>query len=133
MSLPFQDRQDAAHQLAAALAHYRGRTPLVLAIPRGGVPVGRIVAGLLGGELDVVLVRKLGEYSEVVERAITELMPHHVCTYLYELAQVFNRFYENCQVIGDAREALRISLVAHYRDTLAEGLDLLGIHAPEQL
>ena len=60
MSLPFQDRQDAAHQLAAALAHYRGRTPLVLAIPRGGVPVGRIVAGLLGGELDVVLVRKLG-------------------------------------------------------------------------
>lgn len=60
MSLPFQDRQDAAHQLAAALAHYRGRTPLVLAIPRGGVPIGRIVAGLLGGELDVVLVRKLG-------------------------------------------------------------------------
>ncbi len=84
-------------------------------------------------EYERMLVRKLGEYSEVVERAIAELMPHHVCTYLYELAQVFNRFYENCQVIGDTHEARRISLVAHYRDTLAEGLDLLGIHAPEQL
>lgn len=60
MSLPFADRRQAAHQLAAALAAYRGQTPLVLAIPRGGVPVGRIVADALGGELDVVLVRKLG-------------------------------------------------------------------------
>jgi putative phosphoribosyl transferase len=58
--LPFRDRHDAARQLAAALAGYRGRRPLVLAIPRGGVPMGRIVADLLEGELDVVLVRKLG-------------------------------------------------------------------------
>jgi putative phosphoribosyl transferase len=56
----FTDRSDAARQLAAALSRYRGRHPLVLAIPRGGVPVGRVVAEALGGELDVVLVRKLG-------------------------------------------------------------------------
>ncbi len=55
----FQDRADAARELAAALAAYRGKNPLVLAIPRGAVPMGRVLADELGGELDVVLVRKL--------------------------------------------------------------------------
>lgn len=59
MDLPFQDRQDAARQLARALGHYRGRNPLVLAIPRGAVGMGRVLADALQGELDVVLVRKL--------------------------------------------------------------------------
>jgi putative phosphoribosyl transferase len=56
----FIDREDAACRLAAALVRFKGRHPLVLAIPRGGVPIGRIVADALDGELDVVLVRKLG-------------------------------------------------------------------------
>ncbi|HSO07788.1 MAG TPA: phosphoribosyltransferase family protein [Pelomicrobium sp.] len=55
----FRDRNDAGRRLADALAAYRGRNPLVLAIPRGAVPMGRVVAEALGGELDVVLVRKL--------------------------------------------------------------------------
>ena len=55
----FDDRLDAAHQLAARLERYRGRDPLVLAVPRGGVPMGRVIADELGGTLDVVLVRKL--------------------------------------------------------------------------
>ena len=60
-------------------------------------------------------------------------MPHHICTYLYELAQEFNRFYEKNRVIGDDREALRLSLVETYADTLKAGLELLGIHAPERM
>jgi len=60
MPVLFQSRVEAAQQLAQALAHYRGRNPLVLAIPRGAVPMGRVLADELGGELDVVLVRKLG-------------------------------------------------------------------------
>jgi predicted phosphoribosyltransferase/predicted alpha/beta-hydrolase family hydrolase len=60
MYLPFEDRADAARRLAEALGRHRGHSPLVLAIPRGGVPVGRIVADLLGGSLDIVLVRKIG-------------------------------------------------------------------------
>ncbi|MDA8362575.1 MAG: phosphoribosyltransferase family protein [Gammaproteobacteria bacterium] len=56
----FRDRDDAAHQLVQRLARYRGQNPLVLAIPRGAVPMGRIIADALGGELDVVLVRKIG-------------------------------------------------------------------------
>jgi predicted phosphoribosyltransferase len=55
----FRDRNDAAQRLATALDAYRGRHPLVLAIPRGAVPMGRAIADALGGDLDVVLVRKL--------------------------------------------------------------------------
>jgi predicted phosphoribosyltransferase/dienelactone hydrolase len=60
IQLPFRDRDDAARQLAAALGRYRDAQPVVLGIPRGAVPMARIVADALGGELDVVLVRKLG-------------------------------------------------------------------------
>lgn len=56
----FESRLDAAQRLAKALAKYRGRNPLVLAIPRGAVEMGRVLADALAGELDVVLVRKLG-------------------------------------------------------------------------
>lgn len=79
------------------------------------------------------LARKLGEYNEVVERATNELMSHHICTYLYELAQVFNRFYERSKVIGDDREPIRLRLVAQYVKTLKEGLGLLGIDTPEKM
>jgi predicted phosphoribosyltransferase len=55
----FQDRQEAARRLAEQLQPYRGRHPLVLGIPRGAVPMARIIAEQLGGDFDVVLVRKL--------------------------------------------------------------------------
>src|SRR5215208_8348631 len=58
---PFRDRSDAGRQLAAQLARYAGRPDVVvLALPRGGVPVGYEVARELGAPLDVFLVRKLG-------------------------------------------------------------------------
>jgi putative phosphoribosyl transferase len=56
----FASREQAARRIAEQLARYRGQRPLVLAIPRGGVPMGRVVADALGGDLDVVLVHKLG-------------------------------------------------------------------------
>jgi predicted phosphoribosyltransferase len=59
MSVMFASRVDAARRLAAALGRYRGKNALVLAIPRGAVEMGRVLADELGGELDVVLVRKL--------------------------------------------------------------------------
>jgi putative phosphoribosyl transferase len=59
MTRLFEDRLDAGRRLAQALAAYKGRHPLVLAIPRGAVEMGAEIARLLGGELDVVLVKKL--------------------------------------------------------------------------
>ena len=55
----YRDRAEAARLLAQALSSWRGQHPLVLAIPRGAVPMARVIADALGGELDVVLVRKL--------------------------------------------------------------------------
>ena len=55
----FHDRRDAAIRLAERLKDYKGRNPLILAIPRGAVPMAKIIAEALQGDFDVVLVRKL--------------------------------------------------------------------------
>jgi predicted phosphoribosyltransferase len=55
----FRNRDEAARRLAERLAQFRGQNPLVLGIPRGAVPMARVVADALDGDLDVVLVRKL--------------------------------------------------------------------------
>ncbi len=79
------------------------------------------------------LARKIGEYPEVLQKSVNELLPHHICTYLYELAQEFNRFYEQAKVVGDPREKTRLKLVELYADTLKDGLTILGIAAPERM
>jgi arginyl-tRNA synthetase len=79
------------------------------------------------------LLVKMTEYPEVVEDATKHLSPHLVCTYLYELAQVFNRFYEASHIVDDEREAIRGRLVAAYAGILHSGLNLLGIQAPDHM
>ena len=58
--MPFENRTDAGRKLALALARYRKERPIVLALPRGGVPVAAPIATALAGPLDVILVRKIG-------------------------------------------------------------------------
>ena len=58
--MPFIDRTDAGRQLAKALARYKYQRPVVLALPRGGVPVAAEVATVLDAPLDLILVRKIG-------------------------------------------------------------------------
>lgn len=80
-----------------------------------------------------LLVNKLSQFVEVVTLATAELMPHHICTYLHELAQLFNRFYEHNRVVGDTREAIRLQIVQTYARVLGQGLELLNIPAPERM
>ncbi len=110
-------------------AHARARSILAKAKAAGSKQ--QAVNNLDSGEKS--LARKLSEYTEIIDKAINELMPHHICTYLYELAQNFNRFYEHNRVIGDEREELRLQLVKKYAETLKSGLSLLGIDAPGHL
>ncbi len=79
------------------------------------------------------LIRKIGEFAEVVDKAAGDFMPHHICTYLYELAQAFNNFYEHNRVLDDPRQAQRLHLVQLYADTLKGGLELLKIPAPDRM
>lgn len=70
----FQDRTDAGRKLAQALTNYKAQHPVVLALPRGGVPVAAEVAAALNAPLDLVLVRKIGVPSqpELAMGAITD-------------------------------------------------------------
>jgi len=56
----FADREDAGRQLAAKLLRFKDKDPVVLALPRGGVPIGLEVAAALDAPMDLVLVRKIG-------------------------------------------------------------------------
>lgn len=84
--LPLNDRTQAAELLAEKLSALRGQHPLILAIPRGAVPIGRILADRLQGDLDIVLVRKIPSAidPELAVGAVDE-MGHRT------LAPYFNR------------------------------------------
>lgn len=58
--MPFHDRRDAGEQLARALQHYQSDHPVIVALPRGGVPVAAEVARALKAPLELLIVRKLG-------------------------------------------------------------------------
>ena len=62
--MPFKERSDAGCQLAKALAGYKEERPVILALPRGGVPVAGEVAAVLSAPLDLILVRKIGVPSQ---------------------------------------------------------------------
>ena len=70
----FFNRDEAANNLVSRLIQYKGKNPLVLAIPRGAVPMAKIIAEALGGDYDVVLVRKLGapHYAELAIGSVDE-------------------------------------------------------------
>ncbi len=89
------------------------------------------ISELESGERQLVL--KLSRFAAQINKATVELSPHLVCNYLYDLAQTFNRFYELNRVLGDQREATRLQLAQTYAQRLEQGLNLLGIEAPDHL
>ena len=76
------------------------------------------------------LSKKLLEYKTVLQDAVRDLAPYKVANYLYELAQSFSRFYENCPVSGSDREVSRRELTLAYLNVITHGLDILGIEIP---
>lgn len=84
---------------------------------------------------ELALGKHLLRLGEIVELVARELKPHHLCTYLYELATRFSGFYENCPVLQSDRplRSSRLALCDLTARTLATGLELLGIGHPEQM
>ncbi|MFT3888024.1 MAG: arginine--tRNA ligase [Arachnia sp.] len=81
------------------------------------------------------LALQLSGFGDVVDEVATQLTPHKLCGYLYELAGTLASFYEACPVLkseGDVR-ASRLALCAATKRVLAKGLDLLGIDAPDRM
>ena len=78
-------------------------------------------------------IKKLLEYKVTLKEATAEMAPHKVASYLYELAQNFSRFYENCPVVGSKEEPTRSKLVKVYLDVMTHGLGILGINIPEEM
>ena len=94
---------------------------------------------LLGHERESELLGVLGEYPRIVASAAELREPHRVARYLEELATAYHKFYDVCRVLpmGDEEpgplNAARLVLCAATRQTLANGLDLLGVSAPERM
>lgn len=99
--------------------------------------------GALEGEIQLsedeerALAIKLLQFSEALDQVAKDALPHLLCTYLYDLASLYMRFYEACPVlkegVPDATRQSRLHLCDLVARTLAQGLDLLGIEVTEQM
>ncbi len=89
----------------------------------------------LGEPAELGLAKHVLRFGDVVELVSRELKPHHLCTYLYELATRFSGFFENCPVLTSEEPVRsgRLTLCEAAGRTMACGLDLLGIKHPDQM
>jgi arginyl-tRNA synthetase len=88
-------------------------------------------------EPEKTVIAKLLGYPEVVRRAATDLEPHKIATYLYELAREMNRYYEKTPVatgtVTDMEKAARLGLLQKVSHVFTHGLGILGIEVPEKM
>ena len=87
----------------------------------------------LAPELTPEFERILPRFPAVVARAAHEYEPHYVTTYLTELASGFNSWYANEKIIDSEHEAYKLALTRAFATTMKNGLELLGIEAPERM
>jgi len=103
----------------------------------GGNParLGGANLDLLTSEREMKLAQRLAEFPEMLAAAAAELAPHAVAFYLRELAGEFHSYYnaERILVEDEALRAARLALCAAVRQTLANGLALIGVSAPEKM
>lgn len=87
-------------------------------------------------ESEKALMLVLAGYNEVMENAYAELAPHKICSFIYELANAFNKFYHETKIITEENEERRagwIALLVLTRDVLEQSIDVLGFSAPERM
>jgi arginyl-tRNA synthetase len=90
---------------------------------------------LLNNPVEVRLLKRLEKFPAIVENALQSLEPQTISIYLHDTANRFHKFYSECRVITDdiALSSARIALVSATRTVIANGLDLLGLSAPERM
>lgn len=102
---------------------------------QGGVPPLDVDVSPLDGEHELDVMRRLAEFPGEVRLAAERREPQRIPHFLQELAGSFHSFYTHCRVLGEEPpvEAARLALVDAVRLTLAAGLGLLGVSAPERM
>jgi arginyl-tRNA synthetase len=99
-------------------------------------PIKDFDATLLIEESEVNLIKILAKLPIVIDEACERFKPHSIAAYLFEVASSFNQFYRDCPVLPEENKDLRIarlSLVNATKIVLRNGLDILGIVAPEDM
>ena len=99
------------------------------------VPTSELKLDTLVAPEELALIKKMGEYPELLARAARERAVHSVATYAYELAGLFHSFYNQCRILGvdkDVQQA-RIALVKAVGHTIHHALGILGVSAPERM
>lgn len=121
-------------------AHARLSTLLKTAKERGiNFVIEDFQASLLVHEKESDLVKTLAEFPQLVQLSADLREPHRIARYLEELAGVYHRFYDACRVLPLADEPVselviaRLLLSSATRQVLANGLELLGVSAPEKM
>jgi arginyl-tRNA synthetase len=98
--------------------------------------VKNVNALLLKHDSELQLIKKLAKFPMVIDEACKGCRPHIITTYLCDIAAQFNQFYRDCHVLSEENFELRkarLTLVDSTRIVLRNGLDLLGIVAPEEM
>ncbi len=79
---------------------------------------------------------KISAYNEMMEGVFEELAPHRICSYLYDLANIFNSFYHETKILSEENEELKKNYIALLNLTLRvskDCMDCLGFEAPERM
>ena len=79
---------------------------------------------------------RLSRFNSVMENAFEEIAPHKICSYIYDLANAFNRFYHETKILSEENEEQKASWIALLRltrDVLEKCIDVLGFSAPERM
>jgi arginyl-tRNA synthetase len=104
-----------------------------------GIKLDEFDPGLLSHEREGDLLRALAEFPRIVATAAELREPHRIARYLEDTASAFHKFYDSCRVLPRGDEEVepvhkaRLTLVGATRTVLANGLDLLGVSAPERM
>ena len=91
---------------------------------------------LIKEEKETLLLKHLNEFPAQIEECVEYKEPHRMCNYVYKLAQLFHSFYNECKVIDKENMELtkqRLALVKACQIVLKNGLDLIGVTAPEKM
>ena len=101
-----------------------------------GGDLSMVTIGKACNEFEKALHMEIAQFSATMDSAAIELAPHKICGYIYDVANAFNKFYHETQILGESDESRKQNLIALLilvRDILETSINLLGFEAPERM